>query len=325
MKQWLLILIVVIGASGWPDDVVGSPNSESVVTGLLDGSPYNLVDPAIPRPVLLKFWATWCVACLKEMPAYLELHEDYGERVRFVAVNVAVSDPRDRVEATVDEYGLSMPVAYDESGNLWDRYGIVGTPAYVLLGSDGTVLHRVYGHADSLESVLDSAIAAQAINNVPAATRSNEHAAGSPPITAIDIDGNRVDLSAADGEVFVGYHFAVWCVSYVRESYPELSRSCRIFDQRIQKLRDAGLSGVRLVGFISAYSTDESSAAKYRDKRRIDEPLIFDNTGAYSASFGARDFPHITVIAQGGKTIYAGSQVPENIQQIIQDALSDIQ
>ena len=110
-------------------------DNESVVARLLNGSTYDVLDAGSEEPVLLKFWATWCVACLQEMPAYVELHEKYGERVRFLAVNVAVSDPRDRVASTVDQYELSMPVAYDESGDLWNRYDIIGTPTYVLLAA----------------------------------------------------------------------------------------------------------------------------------------------------------------------------------------------
>ena len=121
---------------------------------LLNGSTYDVLDAGLEEPVLLKFWATWCVACLQEMPAYVELHERYNERVRFLAVNVAVSDPRDRVASTVDQYDLSMPVVYDEPGDLWNRYGIIGTPTYVLLDSDGTIIHRTYGHDSSLEPAL---------------------------------------------------------------------------------------------------------------------------------------------------------------------------
>jgi thiol-disulfide isomerase/thioredoxin len=319
MSRYSLILVGLIGVFGWSGVASLAPENDSVVARLLDGSTYDVLDAGLEEPVLLKFWATWCVVCLKEMPAYVELYENYGERVRFLAVNVAVSDPRDRVRSAVDQFGLSMPVAYDQSGDLWDRFDIIGTPTYVLLGSDGTVLHRTYGHDDSLESALDSAIARPVRSAGQVGASSSEQAIASPALTAVDIDGNIVDLDAADGEVLVGYHFAIWCASYVRESYVELSKQCQIFDERIQQLRDAGLPHVRLIGFVSAYSTDEASAVRFRDKRHIDEPIIFDSNGAYAAKFGARSFPHITVVAPGGRTVYAGSQIPENIQQLIRN------
>jgi len=319
MSRYSLILVGLIGVFGWTGVASSAPENDSVVARLLNGSTYDVLDAGSSEPVLLKFWATWCVACLKEMPAYIELYEKYDERVRFLAVNVAVSDPRDRVTSTVAKYGLSMPVAYDESGELWDRYDIVGTPAYVLLGSDGTILHRTYGHDDSLESALDSAIAREAQSTGQAGGSSSEYSIGSPAMTAVDVDGDIVDLDVVDGEVLVVYHFAIWCASYVRESYPDLSIRCQQFDEQIQHLRDAGLSRVRLIGFVSAFSTDEASAIKYRNTRHIDEPIIFDTNGAYAAIFGARSFPHVTVVASGGNVIYAGSQVPENIRQIIRN------
>jgi len=177
----------------------------------------------------------------------------------------------------------------------------------VLLGSDGTILHRTYGHDSSLEPALDSAIARHTPGTGQTDTNSIEHPIGSPAMNAVD------------GEALVAYHFAVWCASYVKDSYPELSRRCQAFEQQIQQLRDAGLPGVRLIGFVSAYSTDEASAVRYRDTRYVGEPIIFDTHGAYAAISGVRSFPHVTVVAAGGQTIYSGSEVPENILQIIRD------
>ena len=320
MTKYSLILVWLIGVFGWSSVTLSAAENERVVARLLNGSTYDVLDAGSEEPVLLKFWATWCVACLQEMPAYVELHERYNERVRFLAVNVAVSDPRDRVASTVDQYDLSMPVVYDESGDLWNRYGIIGTPTYVLLDSDGTILHRTYGHDSSLEPALDAAIARQTRGSGQAGASSSEHPISSSAMTVVDVDGNIADLNTVDGEVLVAYHFAIWCASYVKDSYPELSKRCQTFEQQIQRLRDARLPGVRLVGFVSAYSTDEASAIKYRDTRRVDEPIIFDTNGAYATLFDARSFPHVTVVAPGGKTIYSGGQVPENIRQIIRES-----
>ncbi|APU67210.1 MAG: TlpA disulfide reductase family protein [Bacteroidota bacterium] len=37
--------------------------------------------------IVVNFWATWCPPCLAEMPSFQELHEDYGNKVRFLFVS----------------------------------------------------------------------------------------------------------------------------------------------------------------------------------------------------------------------------------------------
>jgi len=91
----------------------------SIKADPLDGTEFDTSGLAADQPILLKFWATWCVACIEEMPEYKALYENYGEQVQFLAVNVAVSDPRERVVKTVAAHNLQMPVTYDESGVLW--------------------------------------------------------------------------------------------------------------------------------------------------------------------------------------------------------------
>ena len=99
------------------------------------------------------------------MPAYIELHETYGERVQFLAVNVAVSDPLERVIEAVESFDLQMPVAYDETGELWDKFDVVGTPAYVLLDRSGNVAFRSYGHNEELVVALDNVVTPIRDNN----------------------------------------------------------------------------------------------------------------------------------------------------------------
>lgn len=318
MLVWLSVTALAPGADELRADT-------DVSATLLDGSRYSSHREDSGRPLLLKFWATWCVACLQEMPAYIQLHEEYGKQVRFLAVNVAVSDPLDRVRKTVNHYKLEMPVAYDQSGELWDRFGIVGTPSYVLLDADGRGLHRSYAHDEGLISRLDQAIGNHTQQDAPTVTEKPGEDASRSTTILHDIDGKAVSISPDEKEVLIGYHFATWCASYVSESYPELSTRCREFDKQIQALLAMDFPDTRLIGFISAYSTSAASAVKFRDARNISHPLVFDEENAYDRFFGSRDFPHITVVAGSGEVLYSGSQVPANIDHIVRSAIRTAQ
>jgi thiol-disulfide isomerase/thioredoxin len=308
-----IFVIVLAGVLAGPPTMAANG---SVEARLVDGSNFSSAHGDIAKPLLFKFWATWCVACLQEMPAYIESFEKHGENIQFLAVDVAVSDPLDRVIESVEEFALEMPVAYDSNGKLWDRFGVFGTPTYVLLGRDGEILYRSYGHSEELEAVLDQV--SSSADRSPAVTELG--GLRSSTDTILDIDGHVVDLENSGGDITVSYHFAVWCASYVEDSYPELSRRCRDFDERVRTLEARELPGARLIGFATAYSTDEASVVRYRDSRKIEYPLVFDSNNAYAKMFGTRSFPHVTVVAQDGKVVYSGNQIPTDINQIISDA-----
>jgi peroxiredoxin len=188
------------------------------------------------------------------------------------------------------------------------------------LGHDGEILYRSYSHDATLEAALDEAVAQHGENSIYPAASSSDRTEMSTSVTIHDTDGNIIDLTPRDGEVLVGYHFAVWCTSYVKDSYPELSEQCRMFDERIRALEALDLPGVRLIGFATAYSTNEASVARFRDTRSIDYPLVFDKDATYGSEFGVRSFPHLTVVAPSGEVVYSGDDVPADISGIIKDA-----
>lgn len=316
MKPAVFVIVLLGLLAGPPTMAADGP----VEAQLVDGSNFSAAHGDIAKPLLLKFWATWCVACLQEMPAYIESFEKHGENIQFLAVDVAVSDPLDRVIESVEEFALEMPVTYDGNGELWDRFGVFGTPTYVLLGRDGEVLYRSYGHSEELEAVLDQ-VSSSAASSADMSTAVTELGGRrSSADTILDIDGHVVDLESSGGDVTVSYHFAVWCASYVEDSYPELSRRCHDFDERVRALEARENPGARLIGFATAYSTDEASVVRYRDSRKIEYPLVFDSNNAYAKKFGTRSFPYVTIVAPDGKVVYSGNQIPADIDQIISDA-----
>ena len=111
-----------------------------------------------------------------------------------------------------------MPVVYDADGKLWDRFGVIGTPAYVLLDGNGLPVFRGWQHNDELEAAL-----ASISSNVPDEL-SGPLADGPENPGVVDIDGMPVELEPDGTSAVVAYRIATWCTSYVRESYPELSQ-----------------------------------------------------------------------------------------------------
>jgi len=64
------------------------------------------------KVLVINFWATWCPPCRKEMPAFIELQEQYGEQgLQFIGVAI---DTPDAVTDFSDTYGINYPMMVGE-------------------------------------------------------------------------------------------------------------------------------------------------------------------------------------------------------------------
>lgn len=117
-------------------------------------------------PVLLASWATWCAPCRVELPKLQKLHEVWeGKGLEVVAVNVddAGVDPS-KVDAMVQEFGLTMSLWRDPEGSFGAAFGPFGVPMSVLIGRDGQLVERWLGILRTSDpeflDTLDEALAA---------------------------------------------------------------------------------------------------------------------------------------------------------------------
>lgn len=111
------------------------------------------------RPVLLTFWASWCVPCRKEAPVLRQaLQERPGE---FDVLGVAYEDLERDSRAFLEETGATWPSLVDQGGKVARAYGVVGIPQTFFIDADGVVRDRVFGitTSDALAEPLDELLA----------------------------------------------------------------------------------------------------------------------------------------------------------------------
>ena len=106
------------------------------------------------RPVVLNFWASWCVPCRREMPAFQALHDQLGERVAFVGIDH--QDGRTPALALLADTGVTYPTAHDPAGDVAQAYGLYGMPTTVFISPSGERLATRTGEirADELERTI---------------------------------------------------------------------------------------------------------------------------------------------------------------------------
>jgi peroxiredoxin len=115
---------------------------------LIDGTPGSS-EALRGKVVLVNFWATSCVSCVKEMPALVETHRKYRER-GFETLAVAMSyDPPAYVAHFAQSRQLPFGVVIDNTGAIARGFGDVRlTPTTFLIDKRGAIVKRYVGEPD---------------------------------------------------------------------------------------------------------------------------------------------------------------------------------
>ena len=107
-------------------------------------------------PLVLNIWASWCPPCRDEMPAIEAFHDQHGDRVRVIGMNVNDLHP-DQALALAEETGATYPSVADPGGDVYSTkvfaFARSGPPAFVFVAEDGTVAGRSQGQVESVAEI----------------------------------------------------------------------------------------------------------------------------------------------------------------------------
>lgn len=101
------------------------------------------------KVVLVNFWATDCVICIREMPEITATYHKYRAR-GFETIAVAMKyDPPNYVLDYVEKTRLPFTVALDPLGELAKAFGEVKlTPTTFVIDRQGKIVTRILGEPD---------------------------------------------------------------------------------------------------------------------------------------------------------------------------------
>lgn len=95
------------------------------------------------KPVVLNFWASWCISCREEAH---ELEKFWAQHKGDIAVvGIAIQDEKESAKKFAAYFGKTYILGLDTDGKAAIDYGVSGVPETFLIDANGVIRHKEIG------------------------------------------------------------------------------------------------------------------------------------------------------------------------------------
>jgi thiol-disulfide isomerase/thioredoxin len=151
MARRFVVLLLVVGAAC--HSAPGATPQRSLEPGKVVPGSVALLESSLRamrgKPVVVNYWATWCVPCRAEMPRIAEAASRYAGSVHFLGVDV--EDDTKSAENYARQRGVHYPMLSDTHGAIRRNQRIVGLPVTQFYRADGALAFVNNGEIQAAE------------------------------------------------------------------------------------------------------------------------------------------------------------------------------
>lgn len=157
-KYWLVILIIAIiglmflkhNQLFFDNELAIDNQAPNISHNLVNGSSFEL-SSLRGNYVLVYFWGSWCMPCLRELPKLVSLHNDFLAREFidanvFDVVSVALEKKEENWKKVVSRYNFSWEnqlveqTPFVRMSKIAANYGVTEIPYKFLIGPTGEIV-----------------------------------------------------------------------------------------------------------------------------------------------------------------------------------------
>lgn len=98
------------------------------------------------KVLVIDFWATWCGACIANLPAYVELASQYkdNDKIQFITISIDSRGAEKHWKYSLPRYklmGLVNLICSDKESKFAKAFNVRGVPRYVIIGPDRKIIN----------------------------------------------------------------------------------------------------------------------------------------------------------------------------------------
>ena len=90
------------------------------------------------KNVLINFWATSCIFCVREMPDFQKFYDEYKDN-EFTILAVNLGETKSKITEFMEQNGYNFPVLLDTNGKVGFTYMVSGIPTSYIVDKEGII------------------------------------------------------------------------------------------------------------------------------------------------------------------------------------------
>ena len=155
MKKCLFLALVLLSAiqlhAQLPNVRLQDIDGNTVQTGSISNN---------GKPIIISFWATWCMPCLRELTAIHEVYPDWQDEtgVKMIIVSIDQAQDANRVKPLVDGFGWEYEVLLDPNGDFKRAMNVQNVPHVFVLDGKGKIVYNHAGYTEGGEQDIYDAL-----------------------------------------------------------------------------------------------------------------------------------------------------------------------
>ncbi len=133
----------------------GQPAAPDFTLRTMDGEPFTLSKNLHKGPIILHFWATWCLPCMAEMKA-MKTALEARKQTNLQVLSVSVDDNKTsaKVKGHVRARKYPFTILMDDEKKVYDAFQVANCPQLFLLDKDGSIVYSHTGFTNGDEKQL---------------------------------------------------------------------------------------------------------------------------------------------------------------------------
>tara|TARA_A100001015_G_scaffold116093_1_gene128882 strand:- start:64 stop:552 length:489 start_codon:yes stop_codon:yes gene_type:complete len=100
---------------------------------------------------IVSFWATWCIPCINELDAIVDIYEDFEkDNIEVIAISTDDARTKKRVRPMISGKDWNFKILLDENHDLKRALNIVGIP-HTIITKGTKIIYRRVGYSPGEE------------------------------------------------------------------------------------------------------------------------------------------------------------------------------